>query len=74
MEQAILLPEGLDGGVGVRLLGLELHIGVGDFGYGAEIEDAGEQEAEAGDGEVDPLHVFERLFVLAGLEEDDVGA
>lgn len=74
MEETVLLPERLYGGIGVRLFGLVLHVGIGDLGDGREVEDGGEQEAETGDGEVDPLYVAERLFVVAGLEEDYVGA
>lgn len=74
VEQAVLFPEGLLVGISVRLLGLEGHVRVGDFGDRAEVEDGGEQEAETCDGEVDPLHVRQRLGVVAGLEEEDVGA
>lgn len=39
------------------LLGLELHVGVGDFGDRGEVKDDGEEEDETGDGEVGPLDV-----------------
>ena len=58
-EELVLLAHGL---VDVSrqagaLLGLESHIGVGDFGNGGEEEDDGEQEDESGDAEVSPLDV-----------------
>jgi hypothetical protein len=39
------------------LLGLESHVGICDFGNGAEEEDDGEQEDEGGNADVCPLHL-----------------
>jgi len=69
-----LLPEWLDGGVGVCLFGLELHVCICDLGNGREVEDAGEEKTETGDSQVDPLHVAQGLLVIPGLEENHVGS
>lgn len=58
-EEAVLLLQGLvlvTSEVG-GLLGLQLHVGVGDLGDLGEVEDNGEQEDEGGDSEVGPLHL-----------------
>ena len=46
-----------------------------DRGYeDSQIEGDCKEEDEAGNGQVNPLHVFQSLFVNRGLEEEDVGA
>jgi hypothetical protein len=74
VEEAVLLAEGFDVRVGVGFFGLEGHVCVGDFRDGREVEDHGEEEDEAGYGEVDPLHVAEGSGVFACVQEDYVGA
>ena len=70
-EEFVLLTHGLVdvSGQAGALLGLERHIGVGDFGNGGEEEDDGEQEDESGDAKVGPLDVGE-VFGLGVFEED----
>lgn len=72
MEEAVLLPQRLVVLPGVRLGGLESHVGVGDLGDGGEEEDDGEEQHEDGDREVDPLDVGQGAGVVKG--EEDVGA
>jgi len=58
-HEFFVLPDGLLGVAGEvgGLLGLELHVCVGDFGDRGEEEDDCEEEDEGGDGEVGPLDV-----------------
>jgi hypothetical protein len=69
MEKTVLFAEWLVVLAGMRLCRLEGHIRVGHLGYVAEIEDAGQQEDEARDGQVHPLHVLQGAVVVEG-EED----
>ena len=66
--------EGFDRSICVSRFGLELHIGIGDLRNGREQEDGGEREAKASNGEVNPLHVLQRLLALSYANEDDIGA
>ena len=68
VKQAVLFPEWLVIRAGMCLGRLERHVRVGDFGYAGEKENRGEQEDEAGNSYVDPLHVLKRLRVIESKE------
>lgn len=71
VKQAVLLPHRRALGIGMSFLGLELHVGIGDFGDDGHVEDKGQHEYETGDREVDPLYVLQGLLVREG--EEDIG-
>lgn len=52
-----------------RLLGLKLHVGVGNLWQRREEEDDSQQEHESGDSEVGPLHLGQ--IVRGGVGEED---
>lgn len=62
----------LDGGVGVRFLSLECHVGISDLRDSGEEEDSSEEKAEASNSKVNPLHVLQGLLVLAHAYKDGV--
>lgn len=74
VEETVLFAEGLVGPFDVRLLDLELHVGVGHFGDVRGEEDKGQDEDENGNAEIDPLHVLQGLDAVLGVDEEDVGS
>jgi len=59
-DELLVLPERLvlESSERCGLLGLESHIGIGDFGDGCEEENYSKKEHKGSNGEVCPLHVF----------------
>lgn len=49
----------------------DLHVCVSDFGHRGQPKEDDEQRDEAGDPEVDPLHVLEALLRVDRLGEED---
>lgn len=65
MEETVLLPEWLVAVFrGPGLLCLEGHVRIRDLGYVRDEENEGKDEDEDRDGEVDPLHILQRLCVV----------
>lgn len=72
VEEAVLLPKRfITVFRGARLLCLEGHVGVRDLGDVGHEENKSEDEDEDRDGEVDPLHVLQRLYVVE--VKEDIG-
>ena len=66
MEKLVLLDERLLATSVVRLLGLELHVGVCDLGNFRNQEQRGEKDHKDGNREVDPLHIIDGGLVVEG--------
>lgn len=64
MEEAVLLAEGLDIGVGVGLGSLELHVGISDLRDVGEPKDDSQRPNEDGNCKVNPLDVRQSTFVV----------